>query len=114
MIWRLNQEIGGLGVAHRLPLARRSAKGKCELGLPGEKEGQRRAGEKKTLWMVLLFIHLLVEEAQPEPNSSWAEIPLGMQRFLLWFDESARFLARVYLSKPRPFFFPPVKCFPIN
>lgn len=87
LIWRLNQEIGGLGVAHRLPLARRCVKGKCELRFPGEKEGQRGRGQKKkTLWMVLLFRHLLVEEAQPGPNSSWAEIPLGVQRFLLPFD----------------------------
>lgn len=86
LIWRLNQEIGGLGVAHRLPLARRCAKGKCELRLPGEKGRSEERGGGKPLWMVLLFIHLLVEEAQPGPNSSWAEIPLGVQRFLLWFD----------------------------
>lgn len=67
LIWRLNQEVGGFGVTHRLPLAPHSAKWKCELRLPGdggEKKGQGRTEERKLpLQMMLLFLHLLDEGA---------------------------------------------------
>lgn len=61
MIWRLNEGRGGLGVAHRLPLAHHCARSKCELTgeLSGDEErtrsGQNGAGNY--ISMTQLFLH---------------------------------------------------------